>query len=162
MCWSANISLIFTRCLICGSSTIYIHTQQFLGADISTCPFDVWYRYMLLGTRVHAMLLYIVIYLSVLIPLSAYVGQRTFHIYMHSVFDISIRWSVNVYLIYIITWCLPYVGQQPSTYMLGISSAWIFWLAHLTHEHFTNAFNIYIHLVFDMFAGECLHTLMIY
>src|SRR6267154_836528 len=84
---------------------------------------------MLLGACVHAMLLYIVIYLlvfSVLIPLSAYVGRRTFHIYMHSVFDISIRWSVNVYLIYIITWCLPYVGQQPSTYMLGISSAWIF------------------------------------
>src|SRR5258708_35896046 len=102
---------------------------------------------MLLGSRVHAMLLYIVIYLSVLSALSAYVGQRTFHIYMHLVFDISIRWSVNVYLIYIITWCLPYVGQQPSTYMLGISSAWIFRLAHLTHEHFTNAFNIYIHCV---------------
>src|SRR6267154_4236692 len=53
---------------------------------------------MLLGARVHAMLLYIVIYLSVfsvLIPLSAYVGRCTFHIYMHSVFDISIRWSAS-------------------------------------------------------------------
>src|SRR6267154_6455342 len=112
---------------------------------------------MLLGACVHAMLLYIVIYLlvfSVLIPLSAYVVRRTFHIYMHLVFDISIRWSVNVYLIYIITWCLPYVGQQPSTYILGISSAWIFQLAHLTHEHFTNAFNIYIHSVFDMWGGH--------
>src|SRR6267154_961643 len=92
---------------------------------------------MLLGARVHAMLLYIVIYLlvfSVLIPLSAYVGRRTFHIYNYLV--------------------LPYVGQQPSTYMLGISSAWIFRLAHLTHEHFTNAFNIYIHCVFDMWVDH--------
>src|SRR6267154_6099393 len=120
---------------------------------------------MLLGARVHAMLLYIVIYplvFSVLIPLSAYVGQCTFHIYMHSVFDISIRWSVNVYLIYIITWCLPYVGQQPSTYMLSISSAWIFRLAHLTHEHFTNAFNIYIYIVIYLLVFSVLIPLLAY
>src|SRR6267154_3904879 len=59
------------------------------------------------------------------IPLSAYVGRQTFHIYIHSVFDIGMNWSVIPDFPYIVTRCLI------------CGSATIHILAHLTNIHFT-------------------------
>ena len=73
MYWSANLDLpyIITRCLICGSATIYIHTRHFFGMHIPSCPFDKHFT-------------------------------RAFNIYIHSVFDMF----VGKYFAYISTRCL--------------------------------------------------------
>src|SRR6267154_236486 len=117
------MSHVFPRHLICGSATIYIctrhlicwpadhftyihlvfdmwvsdhlHTHSALNMSASKHVFDIRYYNVDLQTCVLGVDGLLVLF-----------GRRTFHIYMHSVFDICMYWSANPDLLYIITRCL--------------------------------------------------------